>query len=109
MPFPSNNFDLTPDIENLFRPFFFETQNDVTVLRNETALFLSPPPELKPNRQRLGCQVGLAALAAVGRFGGGSALGSYDSCEVRGFFGSCQDQSKANAANIVVSRIFNTS
>ena len=80
-----------------------EAQNDVTVLRNETAMFLSPPPELKPNRKRRGSQVGLAALAAVGLFGGGLALGSSDSCGIRGIFGSCQDQAKANAANIRMS------
>ena len=43
-----------------------------------------------------GAGVGLAALAA----GGGLAVGSSDSCGIRGFFGNCQDQSKANAENV---------
>ena len=44
--------------------------------------------------------MGLAALAAVGLFGGGVALGSSDSCGLQGIFGSCQDDAKANAENI---------
>ena len=77
-----------------------DAQLDVEVLRNETSMFLSPPQEPKPTRHRRGSQVGLAALAAVGLFGGGVALGSSDGCGIRGIFGSCQDQPKANADNI---------
>ena len=44
--------------------------------------------------------MGLAALAAVGLFGGGVGLGGSDSCGLQGVFGSCQDDAKANAENI---------
>ena len=72
---------------------------NVVLLRNETALFLSPPQQQWNTRHRRGSQVGLAALAAVGLFGGGVALGSSDSCGLQGIFGSCQDDAKANAEN----------
>ena len=73
---------------------------DVALLRNETAMFLSPPQQQRNTRHRRGSQVGLAALAAVGLFGGGVALGSSDSSGLQGIFGSCQDDTKANAENI---------
>ena len=80
------------------------TELDVALLRNETALFLSPPQQQWNTRHRRGSQVGLAALAAVGLFGGGGgggvALGSSDSCGLQVIFGSCQDDAKANAENI---------
>ena len=65
-------------------------------------MFLKPPQPTKSTRQRqgAGAGVGLAALAAVGLFGGGLAVGSSNSCGLHGFFGNCQDQSKANAENI---------
>ena len=77
-------------------------QLDLALIRNETAMFLKPPQPTKSTRQRrgAGAGVGLAALATVGLFGGGLAVGSSDSCGLRGFFGNCQDQSKANAENI---------
>ena len=76
-------------------------QLDLAFIRNETAMFLKPPQPSKSTRQRrsAGAGVGLAALAAVGLFGGGIAVGSSDSCGLRGIFGNCQDQSKANAEN----------
>ena len=77
-----------------------EAQKDLQIISNETAMFLSPPTPTEPNRQRRGSHVGLAALAAVGLFGGGLAVGASDSCGLRGIFGSCHDQSKANAENI---------
>ena len=40
-----------------------------------------------------------AALAAVGLFGGGLAVGGSNACGLQGPFGSCHDQSKANAKN----------
>ena len=75
---------------------------DLALIRNETTMFLKPPQPTKSSRQRrgAGAGVGLAALAAVGVFGGGLAVGSSDSCGLRGIFGNCQDQSKANAENI---------
>ena len=65
-------------------------------------MFLKPPQPTKSTRQRrgAGAGVGLAALAAVGLFFGGLAVGSSDSCGLRGIFGNCHDQSKANAENI---------
>ena len=75
-------------------------QQDLVLIRNETSMFLMPPQPPKSTRQRRGSQMGLAALAAVGLFGGGLALGSSDSCGLRGIFGNCQDQSKTNAENI---------
>ena len=77
-------------------------QLDLAFIRNETAMFLKPPQPTKSTRQRrgAGAGVGLAALAAVGLFGGGLAVGSSDSCGLRGIFGNCQYQSKANAENI---------
>ena len=77
-------------------------QLDLVLIRNETAMFLKPPQPKKSTRQRrgAGAGVGLAAFAAVGLFGGGLAVGSSDSCGLRGIFGNCQDQSKANAENI---------
>ena len=87
-----------------------EAQKDLRIIGNETAMFLSPPKPIEPTRQRRGAVVGHAALAAVGLFGGGPALGGADGCGLRGIFGHCQDQSKANAENIRrlrVSRLIN--
>ena len=77
-------------------------QLDLALIRNEIAMFLKPPQPTKSTRQRpgTGAGVGLAALAAVGDFGGGLALGGSDSCGSCGIFGNCQDQSKANAENV---------
>ena len=77
-----------------------EAAKDVQLLRNETSAFLSPPSSQRPSRQKRGAGAGAAALAAVGLFGGGLALGSSGSCGLQGIFGTCQDQSKANAENI---------
>ena len=77
-----------------------EAANDVIFLRNKTLAFLSPPSPQRPSRQKRGASAGAVALAAVGLFGGGVALGSSCSCGLQGIFGTCQDQSKANAENI---------
>ena len=49
-------------------------QLDLALIRNETAMFLKPLQPTKSTRQRCGAGagVGLAALAAVGLFGGGT-------------------------------------
>ena len=77
-------------------------QLDLALIHNETAMFLKPPQPTKSTRQRrgAGAGVGPAALANVGLFVGGLAVGSSDSCGLRGIFGNCQDHSKANAENI---------
>ena len=75
------------------------SENDLNTIRNETSMFLRPPSDQQP-RKRRGAGVGLAALAAVGLFGGGIAMGSSDSCGLQGIFGGCHDQAQANAANI---------
>ena len=77
-------------------------QLDLALLCNETAMFVKPPQPTKSTSQRrgAGAGVGLAALAVVGLFGGGLAIGGSDSCGLRGIFGNCQGQSKANAENI---------
>ena len=77
-------------------------QQDLALICNETAMFLTPPKHPKSTCQRrgTGAGVGLAALAAVGLFGGGLVVGGSDSCGLRGFFGNCQDQWKGNAENV---------
>ena len=51
-------------------------QLDLALIRNETAMFLKAPQPTKSTRQRrgAGAGVGLAALAAVGLFGGGLSV-----------------------------------
>ena len=63
-------------------------------------MFLAPPQLRKSTRKRRGASIGLAALAAVGVFGGGLAVCGSDSCGSRAIFGNCQDQSKANTENV---------
>ena len=73
---------------------------DHALIRNEPAMFLSLPKPPKSTHQRCGSSEGLVALAAVRIFSRGLAVGSSSSCDLRGFFGNCQDQSKANAENV---------
>ena len=61
-----------------------EAANGVIFLRNETSAFLSPPSPQRPSRQKRGASAGAVALAAVGLFGGGVALGSSGSCGLQG-------------------------
>ena len=66
-------------------------------------MFLMPPQPPHSTRQQRGSQVGFAALATVGLFGRGLALGCSDSHGLCGIFGNCHDQYKANAENIRLS------
>ena len=86
-------------------------QLDLALIRNETAMFLKPLQPTKSNRQRCGngAGVGLDAFAAVGLFGGGLAVGGSNSCGLRGIFGNCQDQSKANTEIVRRPAVFQNS
>ena len=44
--------------------------------------------------------VGALAVAGIGLFGSGLMMGGSGKCGLSGILGSCQDQSKTNAANI---------
>ena len=81
-------------------PEILLAEKKLALIRNETAEILTPPKRPKPTRQRRGAIMRLAALDAVGLFGGGLAIACADSCAVRVIFGICQDQSKANAENV---------
>ena len=72
-----------------------EAANDVIFLRNETSAFLSLPSPQRASRQKRGASAGAVALAAVGLFGGGVALGSSGSCGLHGIFGTneCREYS----------------
>ena len=74
-------------------------QQDLALIHNENAMFLTPPKPLKSNRQRHGTSVGVVARAAAGLSGGGGGCccRCSHSCGLRGIFGNCQDLSKANA------------
>ena len=78
----------------------FLAQQSLTLIRNEIALFLTPPQPPKSTRHRRAATMGLPALAAVGLFGGGLVVGDSKSCCLRGIFGNFQDQSKANTENV---------
>ena len=80
-------------------------QQDLALTRNETVIFLTPP---KSSRQRRGASMGLAALTALGLFGGGLAVGGSDSCALRGIFKNCRGQSKALPEMYAGSLINNT-
>ena len=73
---------------------FSAAQVDLALILNETVMFLKSPQPTKSTRQLrgAGAGVGLAALAAVGIFGGGLAIDGSGSCDLRGIFGNCQDQ-----------------
>ena len=69
-------------------------QVDVALIRNETARFLTPPQPPKSTRLCRGTSLGLVALAAVGLFGGGLAVGGSVSFGLRGFLGIANTSQK---------------
>ena len=75
-------------------------QQDLALIRNGTAIYLKAPQPAKTFRHRRGASVRIAALAPVGLFGVGLAVGISDLCSLRGIFGNCRDQSKANVENV---------
>ena len=96
--------DSTFDIDWLLHQVESEVtlaEQELIALRNYTSAFLnyensgtvnfSRPPRAAP--------LAMMALASVGLFGSGIALGS-GSCGITGIFGSCHDHAKTNAANI---------
>ena len=103
----SSNFqknDSAFDIDWLLR----QVENEVTLAEQEldalrvyTSSFLNAENDAAQarNRQPRVAALAMMALASVGLFGSGIALGSGE-CGLRGLFGSCHDRSKANAANI---------
>ena len=75
-------------------------QQDLALIRSETAMFLTPPNPSMSTCLLRGATMGLASLGAVGFFGGRLAVGSFHSCGLRGILRNCQDQSKANAESV---------
>ena len=103
----STNFhknDSTFDIDWLLH----QVENEVTLAEKElealriyTSSFLNTEDataQAKTRRPRA-APIAMMALASVGLFGSGIALGS-GSCGLRGIFGSCHDRAKQNAKNI---------
>ena len=85
-----------------------QVENEVTLAEKElealriyTSSFLNTEDATAQDRNRKPRAAPLAkmALASVGLFGSGIALGS-GSCGLRGIFGSCHDRAKQNAQNI---------
>ena len=103
----STNFqknDSTFDVDWLLH----QVDNEVTLaeqeldaLRNYTSSFLNYEATAAQDihRSRRAAPLAMMALASVGLFGSGIALGG-GSCGIKGLFGSCHDKSKTNAENI---------
>ena len=95
--------DSTFDIDWLLH----QVENEVTLaeqeliaLRNYTSAFLnSESSDTAKSRPPRAAPLAMMALASVGLFGSGIALGSV-SCGITGIFGSCHDRAMTNAANI---------
>ena len=99
-----NKNDSTFDIDWLLH----QVENEVTlaekeleVLRIYTSSFLNTEDATAQARHRKprAAPLAIMALASVGLFGSGIALGS-GSCGIGGIFGSCHDRAKQNAKNI---------
>ena len=103
----STNFqknDSTFDIDWLLH----QVENEVTLAEKElealrmyfsSFLNTEDPTAQARNRKPRAAPLAMMALASVGLFGSGIALGS-GSCGLRGIFGSCHDRAKQNAKNI---------
>ena len=85
-----------------------QVENEVTLAEKElealriyTSSFLNTDDATAQPRKRKprAAPLAMMALASVGRFGSGIALGS-GSCGLRGIFGSCHDRAKQKAKNI---------
>ena len=96
--------DSTFDIDWLLH----QVENEVTLAEKElealriyTSSFLNTEDAAAQarNRKPRAAPLAIMALASVGLFGSGIALGS-GSCGLRGIFGSCHDRAKQNANNI---------
>ena len=96
--------DSTFDIDWLLH----QVENEVTLAEKElealriyTSSFLNTEDATAQARTRRprAAPIAMMALASVGLFGSGIALGS-GSCGLRGIFGSCHDRAKQNAKNI---------
>ena len=85
-----------------------QSKADIKLLRNETSTFLgekskvmkSTTNEEKHSRNARGAHIGALAAAGLGLFGSGLIAGGSADCGLTGIFGTCQDQSETNAANI---------
>ena len=77
------------------------TEHELIALRNYSSSFLNTPQGTASghNRPPRAAPLAMMALASVGLFGSGIALGAGD-CGLRGIFGSCQERAKQNAAKI---------
>ena len=76
-------------------------EQELAALRNYTSSFLNYETAAAQDvhRSPRAAPLAMMALASVGLFGSGIALGG-GSCGIKGVFGSCHDKSKTNAENI---------
>ena len=95
--------DSTFDVDWLLH----QVENEVTLaeqelaaLRDYTSSFLNYETAVAQDvhRSPRAAPLAMMALASVGLFGSGIALGG-GSCGIKGIFGSCHDKSKTNAEN----------
>ena len=79
---------------------------EIEQLRNETATFLGTKSQRKVTKEedlsrgKRGAHIGALAASGIGLFGSGLIAGGSAECGLTGIFGTCQDQSQTNAANI---------
>ena len=105
-----NKNDSTFDIDWLLHQVEHEVtlaEKELEALRIYTSSFLNTEDATAQarNQKPRAAPLAIMALAAVGLFGSGIALGS-GSCGLRGIFGSCHDRARENANNIETCRIY---